>query len=119
MDLVRQTDQMPRTPEPLDPANPDLDVATAVMGNRNKSLIVRHLWQNGPTTGPELQRATGLLGPTLSLATQQLEEWGVVVGSLPTEMRHGRAVTYTLDTDRLRDLIRMWMEFVTGEDPAS
>lgn len=101
--------------EPLDPSNPDLDVATAVMGNRTKSLIVRHLWQHGPSQGTEILEATGLVGATLSLAMQQLEQWGVVTGSIPSEMRHGRPVVYTLNQDRVRQLMRLWFEFISGD----
>lgn len=110
---------MARTPEPLDPFNPDLDVATAVMGNRTKSLIVRHLWQNGPSTGTDIVQATGLVGATMSLAMQQLEQWDIVHGSIPTEMRHGRLVVYTLDQDRVRQLMRIWFDFIRGDDDGS
>jgi len=106
---------MARAAESLDPSNPDLDVATAVMGNRTKSLIVRHLWQNGPSRAPEIMEATGLVGPTVSLAMQQLEQWGVVTGSIPSEMRHGRPVIYTLDQTRVRYLMRLWFEFISGD----
>lgn len=106
---------MARPPEPLDPSNPDLDVATAVMGNRTKSLIVRHLWQNGPSTGVEIASGTRLVGATMSLAMQQLEQWGIVSGHIPPEMRHGRLVTYTLDQERVRQLMRIWFDFIRGD----
>jgi hypothetical protein len=109
---------MARSVEPLDPSNPDLDVATAVMGNRTKSLIVRHLWQNGPSQGTEIVKATGLVGATMSLAMQQLEQWGVVTGSIPSNMRHGRPVVYTLNQARVRELMRLWFQFISG-DPDS
>lgn len=104
-----------RSSEPLDPSNPDLDVACGVMGNRTKSLIVRHLWQNGPSQGTEIVNATGLIGATMSLAMQQLEDWGVVRGSIPPEMRHGRRVLYTLDQQRVRQLMQLWFDFIQGE----
>lgn len=103
-----------RASEPLDPSTPDLDVASSVMGNRTKSLIVRHLWQNGPSNGTSIVEATGVAGPTLSLAMQQLEEWGVVSGSIPPAQRHGRPVVYTLDRGRVRQLVKLWTDFVEG-----
>lgn len=100
------------------PDDPDLDVAVGILGNRNKTTIVRHLWLNGPTTGRELVKATGLLGPTFSLAMQQLEEWLVVSGDLDKEQRHGRLVTYTLDRDRFEGLVQTYMRYVT-ENPTA
>lgn len=105
----------PRTMPPLDPDNPDLDVASAVMGNRNKSLIIRHLWQTGSSTGTEIITATGISGPTMSLAMQQLEQWLLVTASIPPQERHGRPVTYTLDRNRIQHLVTVWMDFVTGD----
>ena len=103
-----------RSSEPLDPGNPDLDVASSIMGNRTKSLIVRHLWQHGASPGTGITKATGISGPTMSLAMQQLEQWGVVSGSIPPELRHGRSVVYTLDRARMQNLVKMWTDFVEG-----
>lgn len=107
------------TPSPATPPgeDPDLGVALATMGNRTKSVIMAHLWQNGPSTGTEISRATGIRGATISLATQQMEAWGLIKGSIPPQMRHGRPVTFTLDRDRVRALMDRWMAFIQGEDP--
>lgn len=104
-----------RSSEPLDPSSPEVDIASSVMGNRTKSLIVRHLWQNGPSKGTEILKATGLSGPTMSLAMQQLEQWQIVSGSIPPDQRHGRSVTYTLDRQRIRQLVEAWTAFVVGD----
>lgn len=93
-----------------------INIASAVMGNRTKSLIVRHLWQYGACTGTELSKATGISAATLSLAMQQLEQWNVVSTDIPVEQRHGRAVTYTLDRNKIKALVDSWMGFVQGQD---
>lgn len=103
-----------RSSEPIGPESPELVIASSVMGNRTKSLIVRHLWQNGPSPGTRITKETGISGPTMSLAMQQLEQWGVVSASIPPEQRHGRSVVYTLDRDRIRGLVKLWMNFVEG-----
>lgn len=91
-----------------------LRIAQAVMGNRTKSMIVRHLWTQGPSTGSTICRDTGVSGPTFSLAMQQLEKWSITSGSIPPAERHGRAVTYTLDQTKVRALVQLWFDFVQG-----
>jgi len=116
--ILRQNERMsPRGSQSFDSENPDVDIASGVLGNRTKALIVRHLWMNGPSRGVDIVKATGLQGPTFSLASQQLEEWGVVTGDLPREMRHGRSVTYTLNEERVRGLVDAWMGFISGARP--
>lgn len=98
------------------PTPATLEMAQSVMGNRTKSLIVRHLWQHGSSRGTDIIAETGLSGATLSQAMTQLESWGVVEGSLPSAERHGRPVTFTLDRSRLRELINLWTAFIEGDD---
>lgn len=93
---------------------PTLEMAQAVMGNRTKSLIVRHLWQEGPSVGGDILAGTQVSGGTLSQAMKQLEDWNVVEASLPPDKRHGRPVQYTLDRDRVRALIAVWVDFIEG-----
>lgn len=93
---------------------PTLEMAQAVMGNRTKSLIVRHLWQEGPSVGGDILAGTQVSGGTLSQAMKQLEDWRIVEASLPPEKRHGRPVRYTLDRDRVRTLIAVWTDFIEG-----
>ncbi|QZQ53763.1 ArsR family transcriptional regulator (plasmid) [Curtobacterium sp. TC1] len=107
---------MPRPQDPLDPTEPDLDVASAIMGNRTKALVVRYLWLNGSTTASELVRELGILQGTISASMQQLEQWAVVSTDVPADRRHGRSVTYTLDRERLQQLIDLWRAFVTDGD---
>lgn len=91
-----------------------LRIAQSVMGNRTKSVIVRHLWIHGPSTGSSICRENEISGPTFSLAMQQLEKWDLVHGSIPSVQRHGRAVTYTLDQSKIRALVQLWFDFVQG-----
>lgn len=105
----------PRGFKGLDSDDPDVDVAAGVLGNRSRSLIVRYLWANGPSKGPDIVKGTGLLSATFSLAATQLEEWNVVSGDLPREMRHGRAVTYTLNEDRVHEIVGAWMAYMSGK----
>lgn len=93
-----------------------LQIAHAVMGNRTKSSIVRHLWTHGPSTGTAICRSTGISAPTFSLAMQQLEKWNLTTGSIPSHERHGRAVTYVLDHDRVQALVNLWLNYVQGHD---
>lgn len=76
---------------------------------------MRHLWANGPSKGQDIVKATGLLAATFSLAAQQLEEWDVVAGDLPREMRHGRPVTYTLNEGRIHEIVGAWMAYMSGK----
>lgn len=95
-------------------AEAQLDIASAVIGNRTKSLIVRHLWQNGPSPSKQILSATQISGPTMSLAMQQLESWNIVSASIPPEKRHGRTVVYTLHRQRVQELVKLWFDFVAG-----
>lgn len=117
--LFGHTGRVPRSQRPLNPREPDLDVASAIMGNRTKALIVRHLWVNGSATASEIAREIDVLQGTMSAAMLQLEEWGVVVADVPLADRHGRVVTYTLERQRLSDLIDLWRSFVTASDAPS
>jgi len=94
-----------------------LQIAQAVMGNRTKSMIVRHLWTHGDSTGSSICAETGISGPTFSLAMQQLEKWQITSGSIPSHQRHGRAVTYSLDQTKIRGLVQLWFDFVQGQIP--
>lgn len=99
----------------VDPENPDLDVAISVMGNRNKMLVLRFLYQHGASPRVAIEKATDIQGPTLSLNLRQLEEAGVVASDLPPgESRRGRVLTYSLNRDRLRQLSALWVSFVSG-----
>lgn len=117
---VRHHEGVMEIPDPAAPSaeDPDLGVALATIGNRTKSVIMAYLWQHGPSTGTQISQATGIRGATISQATQQMEAWGLIEGSIPPQMRHGRPVVFTLDRDRVRALMDRWMTFIQGRDSA-
>jgi len=105
----------PSGPWSAGPENVDLDAAIGVMGNRSKLLILRHLSEVSSAHWSDLERATELRKPTLSLNLRQLEEVGVITSSIPPEAdRRGRKITYTLSRERLQQLTQVWVDFVSG-----
>lgn len=66
----------------------------------------------------EITAQVDLAGPTVARVLRALEEDGVVSGDLPLGQRRGQHVLYSLNRDRLADVVKPWLDYITGKDDA-
>lgn len=92
----------------------ELDVAALVFGNRTKIRILRYLSAHPTVDRAQLEAATAIHGPTLSLNMQQLEDANLVIASLPREKRRGRVLSYTLNRERMDMLLSLLTSYIAG-----
>lgn len=111
---MRHTGRVSTPDEPHGSRDAEFDIASAIVGNRTKADIVKYLWLHGPTGPSELMRELGMLQGTVSAALRQLEQWAVVASDIPVEQRRGRTVTYTLNRERLQQLIDLSRDYIIG-----
>jgi len=104
---------MPRLIMP--PLPPEVDMAIAHMGNRAQADILRHLAKAGPSTIGGLMDGVDMTRPSLNRHLAALEDAGIVHTNPPAGNRHGKAVTYAADLDRVRRLASEYLRYVSGK----
>ncbi|MEV7135830.1 helix-turn-helix domain-containing protein [Arthrobacter sp. NPDC093128] len=76
--------------------------------------ILRHLSMNGPTGAADLARALGTDPNTARRTLQHLEEAELVEADVPAGQRRGRAVTFSVNPDRLEILLNSLKDYLLG-----
>ncbi|MGZ0069864.1 ArsR/SmtB family transcription factor [Microbacterium arborescens] len=93
---------MPRLREAMPDMPARADVAWQALSGRVRLELMRTLAAGEPMTIRDIEVSTKFPPPTIRKALAQLEALGYVVVSEPPGQRHGRSVTYALDSDQVR-----------------
>jgi predicted ArsR family transcriptional regulator len=89
-------------------------MAIESFGTMFSRAILRHLSTNGPTGAAELARELGTDPNTARRTLQYLEEAGLVEADVPAGLRRGRAVTFTVQPERLEYLLTALKDYLLG-----
>ena len=105
---------MPRYAKP--PMPQEVERIIDVIGNHVREAIVRHLAVNGPSTATEVCDALGTATRALiHRHLQALREAGIVEPDIPPDERRGRrAVVWSLNRERLDELLDRLREYLQG-----
>ena len=104
---------MPKIVRPSDqPAI--MDAYMSAFGNRARITIIKYLQTNGASLRVDIAQETGLPNPTLGHHLSELERVGVVKGDLPPEMRRGRTMRYSIDPQRVDELLAVPGDYING-----
>lgn len=104
---------MPKIVRPSD--QPEImDAYISAFGNRARITIIKYLQTNGPSLRIDIAKETDLPNPTLGHHLSELERVGVVKGDLPPEMRRGRTMRYSLDPQRIAELLAVPGDYIHG-----
>lgn len=104
---------MPKIVRPSDqPAI--MDAFMSAFGNRARITIIKYLQTNGPSLRVDIATETGLPNPTLGHHLAELESVGVVKGDLPSEMRRGRTMRYSVNPQRIEELLAVPGNYING-----
>lgn len=87
-----------------------------LLGNRARGTLVHELRRRGPLGTPELAQVLGTSHVTTYRHLMALEQGGLVSGDIPPAERQGRAVLWSLNRDRLRQLLDELAQFLDGDD---
>ncbi|WP_277212358.1 ArsR/SmtB family transcription factor [Isoptericola croceus] len=94
----------------------EVELAVAVFGNQVKHEIVRYLSSRDPAFFGDVAAGTELSRSTLSPHLAELEDLGVVVVDVPRGQRRGRSVRYSVDRERVGQLLQAWLTYAFGND---
>lgn len=89
-------------------------MAIESVGTIFSRAIVRHLSMHGETRSAELAEALGTDPNTVRRCLKQLEDAGIVTGSVPVGQRRGRAVFFSVDPKELKSLMKSLENFLLG-----
>lgn len=84
------------------------------LGNRARGEIVSKLSATGSMSTIELERHLSINRSSLIKHLDKLESLGLVVADTPRERRHGRTVQWSVDADRLNELLAEFADYVRG-----
>jgi DNA-binding transcriptional ArsR family regulator len=100
---------MPRLIRPTLPST--VETAVGFLGSRAQSDILRHL---GPSTVGQLQAVLEIGRPSLNRHLEALARAGLIETDPPRGQRQGRDVTYEVQRETLRQLLRAYADYVEG-----
>jgi DNA-binding transcriptional ArsR family regulator len=104
---------MPKIVHPVDPAwTPDVEAATEMIGKRGHTEIIRYLNGHGPVRRGDIVEAVSASEPSISQHLITLEESGVIVVDVIRGQRHGRAPRYSVDLNRVKELIEALRDYL-------
>lgn len=94
-----------------------LEAARQCLGSGPKGIIVAYLRQNPGSYRSEIAEGTALKAATLQNHIDDLVESGIVDSDIPLAKRgRGRASRYTVNRDRVIQLLDAMKEFLLGQD---
>lgn len=105
---------MPRYLRPDSSLPRDVEMAIESVGTIFSRAIVRYLSMNGETGSVELAQVLGTDPNTVRRCLKQLEDAGMVTASIPAGQRRGRAVTFAVDPEQLKALMKSLENFLLG-----
>ncbi len=89
-------------------------MAIESFGTMFSRAIVRHLALHGSTGAVELATDLGTDPNTARRALKQLEASGLVDANIPPGQRRGRAVTFSVNPERLESLLKALQDYLLG-----
>lgn len=89
-------------------------MAIESFGTMFSRAILRYLSIHGPTGAAQLARELGTDANTARRTLQGLENAGVVAADVPAGQRRGRAVTFTVQPERLDHLLSELKDYLLG-----
>ncbi|MHA7270379.1 ArsR/SmtB family transcription factor [Arthrobacter sp. HLT1-20] len=109
---------MPKIVHPEGPAwTADLEAAMGIIGNRGRNEIIRYLYENGPVRRGDIVEAVSPSEATVAQHLILLEKSGVIVVDVPPGRRHGRAPRYSVDFDRVTELMAALRDYLLVREP--
>jgi DNA-binding transcriptional ArsR family regulator len=103
---------MPRLIRPTLPST--VETAVGFLGSRAQSDILRQLALLGPSTVGQLQAVLEIGRPSLNRHLEALARAGLIETDPPRGQRQGRDVTYEVQRETLRQLLRAYADYVEG-----
>jgi ArsR family transcriptional regulator len=107
---------MPRISQPQDEAwTPDVEAAIATFGNRSRNEVLRYLSAHGPATRGDIVAAVSVGDPSVAKHLLVLEDTGAITVDVEPGRRHGRAPRYSVNEDRLKELLAAHLRYLLGQ----
>jgi len=104
---------MPRIVRPGGPDwTADVEAATEMIGNRGYSEIIRYLRGHGPVRRGDIVEAVSASEATVAKHLITLEDFGAVIVDTIRGQRHGRAPRYSVDLNRVKELMEALMDYL-------
>ncbi len=104
---------MPKIVHPEDPAwTADVEAAVRSFSNRGHNEIIRYLNAHGPVPRGDIVAAVSPSEASIAQHLIALENSGVIIVDVGPGHRHGRAPRYSVDLDRVMDLIEAIRDYL-------
>lgn len=104
---------MPKIVNPKDPAwTGDMEAAMVAFGNRAHNEIIRYLNGHGPVRRGDIVDSVSASEASVALHLITLEDSGVIVVDTVRGQRHGRAPRYSVDPDRVKELMAALRDYL-------
>lgn len=104
---------MPKIVHPIDPAwTAELEAAMEIIGNRGRIEIIRYLLGRGPMRRGDIVEAVTAGEASVALQLITLEKTGAIIVDIVPGRRHGRAPRYSVDLDRVRELMEAFSDYL-------
>lgn len=84
------------------------------IGNRARGALLHTLAQHGALSAQDIAQRVGTAHSSVHRHLLELEEQGLVHADTASGQRHGRTVTWSVDVDRVNELVDVWRDYLTG-----
>lgn len=88
----------------------------SVWGNSARTTILHFLRTHGPSMRVDIAEATKLAKPTLGHHLAELVDLGIVETDLPPERRRGRSAYYSINNEKMTEMVEAWKKYALGTD---
>ena len=104
---------MPRMTEP--PEMPEEVTAVIyTIGNRARGALLHTLAQHGSLSAQDIAQRVGAAHSSVHRHLLELEAQGLVHADTASGQRHGRTVAWSVDVERVNQLVDVWRDYLTG-----
>lgn len=104
---------MPRMTEP--PEMPEEVTAVIdTIGNRARGALLHTLAQHGSLSAQDIAQRVGAAHSSVHRHLLELEAQGLVHADTASGQRHGRTVTWSIDINRIKELVDVWRDYLIG-----
>lgn len=104
---------MPKITHPVDLAwTSDVEAAVETFGNRGRNEIIRFLEGHGPVPRGDIVDAVSASEASVAQHLIALEKTGAIVVDIIHGRRHGRSPRYSVDVDRIKELLDAHQEYL-------
>lgn len=102
-----------------DPVPEEVDVSVRAFGNKVNNSILRFLHERPQANLGDILESLGFKESTTQKHLVELEELGVISGDIPMGRRRGRSVNYSLNADRIKQILEAHMAYLLTGDTSS